>query len=92
MLKQACHPLSALSDRQRLIVAAQDVLGGNGYVTNIHFTNNNVEGPNLPIQQLCDAGLTYVKEMGAALLSAIHWHIALVTLECQSLAIKNAVP
>lgn len=40
-----------------------DELGGNGYVTNLHFTNDELEGPDLPIQQICDVGLITIKEL-----------------------------
>ncbi|KAK9813091.1 hypothetical protein WJX72_008864 [[Myrmecia] bisecta] len=34
-------------------IKQQDILGGDGHVTNIHFTNFHAEGPDLPIDQLC---------------------------------------
>lgn len=44
-------------------IRGEDQLGGNGYVTDLHFTNLVVEGPDLPIQEICDAGLTHLKEL-----------------------------
>ena len=44
-------------------IRGEDELGGNGYVTDLHFTNLFVEGPDLPIQEVCDSGLTKLKEL-----------------------------
>jgi len=33
------------------------------YITDIHFTNAVLEGPDLPIQQICDVGLNKLKEL-----------------------------
>jgi hypothetical protein len=32
-------------------------------VTDLHFTNLVVEGPDLPIQEICDVGLNKLKEL-----------------------------
>lgn len=32
-------------------------------MTDLHFTNLMIEGPDLPIQEICDVGLDKLKEL-----------------------------